>query len=123
VTTARLHVIGSAHEARYGESFDGELAAALDAAQDPARAAVELDELGLLGALAFYAAAGADDPDDPAPDWWGLETDPLNPRVRRHHYTVHYTAARVDVFVFSGFSVTPEHTIVGSVSLRPEALT
>jgi len=51
VTAADLHVIGSAHEARFGESFDAELAAAIESAYDPARAAGELDELGLLGVL------------------------------------------------------------------------
>ncbi|MEZ5412248.1 MAG: hypothetical protein R2761_29720 [Acidimicrobiales bacterium] len=52
MTTADLHVIGSAHEARFGESFDAELAAAIESAYDPARAVGELDELGLPDAIA-----------------------------------------------------------------------
>lgn len=120
MTIARLHVVGSAHEARFDESFDIVLAAAIAAAQDPARAAIELDELGLLGVLAFYAAAGAYDPDNPEPGWWGLEADPGDRRYRRHHYTVQYSATHVDVYVFIGRAVSPGQTIVGEVVVDPQ---
>lgn len=123
MTTADLHVIDSAHEARFGESFDAELAAAIESAYDLARAAGELDELGLLGVLAHYAAAGHYDPDQLSRrDWWGLETDADNRRLRRHHYTVHYSTTRVDVFIFTGVTIAPDQTVVGTVSARPEIL-
>ena len=124
MTTAQLHVIGSAHEARFGESFDADLTAALALAHDPARAAVQLDELGLLGVLAHYAAAGPYEPQDQDVRYsWGLEPDPGDRRLRRHHCTVHYSATRVDVFIFTGVAVAPSQTIVGTVTIRPEVLT
>jgi len=84
VTAADRHVIGSAHEARFGESFDAELAAAIESAYDPARAAGELDELGLLGVLAHYAAAGHHDPDELSRhDWWAVPTTCLEQRRPR----------------------------------------
>ena len=57
--SAKLHVVGSAHQARFSESFDPDLTSALQAAYDPVRAARDLDELTLLGVLAHYAAAGS----------------------------------------------------------------
>lgn len=63
VTTSGLHVIGSTHQARCGESFDAQLAEAIEAADDSVRAGAELDELTLLAVLAHYAAAGLQDPD------------------------------------------------------------
>lgn len=73
--------------------------------------------------LAHYAAAGHYDPDQLSRhDWWGLETDSDNRRLRRHHYTVHYSTTRVDVFIFTGVTIAPNQTIVGTVSARPEIL-
>jgi hypothetical protein len=96
LSTAKLHVIGSAHQARFSESFDAELTRAIQAAHDPARAARDLDELSLLSVLAHYAAAGRYDPDQPdLKQMWSLEPVPSDPRVRRHQYVVHYSATRV----------------------------
>lgn len=121
MTTAQLHVVGSTHEARFGESFDADLAAAIRAAHDPARAGIEFDELGLLAILAHYAAAGHYDPAERfSRDSWGLEADPDDGRLRRHHCTVHYSATRVDVFIFTGVAIAPDQTIVGTVLVRPE---
>lgn len=121
MTTAKLHVLGSAHEARFGETFDAELATAIEAAYDPVRAANELDELGILGVPAHYGAAGHYDPDDPSgQEWWGLEADPDDRRLCRHHYTVHYSATRVDVFIFTGVTIAPDQTVVAAISVRPD---
>ena len=118
--TARLHVIGSSHEARYGESFDAALDTALHGAQDPIRAAGELDELGLLTVLACFAAAGDHRPVAAAPvTAWGLEVDRSDRRVRRHRFGVQYSFEQVDEFVFIGVSLSSSQTVVTSVSVDP----
>ena len=96
MSTAGLHVIGSTHETRFGESFDAYLHAAIGAARDPGRGARELDELGLLTVLAHFAAAGDYQPESPTSvPGWGLEVDPGNPRFRHHRFAVHYSAGLV----------------------------
>ena len=96
----------------------------VDAAREPARASGDLDELGLLGVLAYFAAAGRYEPSEAVEvDAWGLEVDADDRRLCYHVQTIHHSATSVDVVVFEGTTVTPEQTIVATVSIRPEVLT
>ena len=121
MSTRKLHVVGSGHEARFGEDFDARLTAVTAAAFDPARAATELDELAMLDVLAHYAAAGPYYPDTPPPSsgpGWGLEASAIDPRLRIHRYAIHYTARIVDVVTFHGVAIAAHQSVVATAIIE-----
>jgi len=125
LSTARLHAIGSAHEARYGENFDETLADVIARSHNPAVAADQLDERTLLTILAQFAGAGRWDPYGPAladaaAQFPGdLAPDDYDPAIRRYRYVIfHQPGDVVDLITFEGYALRPDQTGVRTADVK-----
>ena len=121
MSTARLHVTGSAHRARFAEHFDEVLSGLIADCHDPTVAAGELDELVLLTVLAQFAAAGLWAPDAIGGSGGRAEVvhSDQNPRVRLHRYAIVYQPGSiVDVVTFEGYVIQSDQTVVRTAAVR-----
>ena len=125
MSTAKLHAIGSAHQARYGENFDEILADVITRCHNPAIATAQLDERTLLTILAQFAGAGRWDPDDPpagdaAAELLGdLVPDDYDQAIRRYRYVIFYQPGDVvDLITFEGYTLRPDQTGVRTADVE-----
>jgi hypothetical protein len=123
LSTAKLHVAGPAHQARYSERFDKALADAIASSPDPAQATIELDDTALLIVLTHFAGAGRYDPADPPDPRTGtlqlLAVDVDAPRIRRFSWDWWHAGRALGRFVFAGTTLSPDQTVVADVVFEP----
>ena len=121
MSTGQLHAIGRGHEARFFEDFDQVLADAIRSTPDPSRAAVELDDVTLLTALANFAGVGPYDPVEPPKEQLltVLHVDPANPMLRSLLWDWWRGGTPVGRFVFTGRTLDPTQTVVADLWFDP----
>lgn len=123
MSTAKLHVTGTAHQARYSERFDSALAEAIASSPDPVQATIELDDTALLIVLAHFAGAGRYDPADPPNPSTAtlqlLDVDVDAPRIRRFSWDWWHAGRALGRFMFVATTLSPDQTVVADVVFQP----